>query len=348
MKALVIHEQGVVNVEEVLEPSIADHDVKIKVKACGICGSDIPRVLNNKAHYYPIILGHEFSGVVAEVGSNVHNVKIGEHVVGVPLIPCHQCEDCVEGNYSLCKNYTFIGSRRSGAMAEYVVIPAQNVVKIDDSINFCDAAFIEPITVALHALKQNHHKPNKKVAILGMGTIGALTAQAVKKIGAENITIIVRNEKYNSLIEKIGACSIVDTSKSTWKDDINKITQGRGFDFVYESAGSVQTMHQAFQIAANKAHICFIGTPKENLCFTIQEWEQMNRKEFYLTGSWMSYSGAFPGTEWVDAVNLLRNGDIKIYPEMIHKKIKLSDSINVFFEYTDGKAIMGRNLLIME
>ena len=144
------------------------------------------------------------------------------------------------------------------------------------------------------------------------------------------------------------ACSIVDTSKSTWKDDINKITQGRGFDFVYESAGSVQTMHQAFQIAANKAHICFIGTPKENLCFTIQEWEQMNRKEFYLTGSWMSYSGAFPGTEWVDAVNLLRNGDIKIYPEMIHKKIKLSDSINVFFEYTDGKAIMGRNLLIME
>ena len=74
----------------------------------------------------------------------------------------------------------------------------------------------------------------------------------------------------------------------------------------------------------------------------------MNRKEFYLTGSWMSYSGAFPGTEWVDAVNLLRNGDIKIYPEMIHKKIKLSDSINIFFEYTDGKAIMGRNLLIME
>ena len=347
MKALVIYKDGITKVEEIAEPQVKPGYVKIKVVACGICGSDVPRVLNNKAHYYPIILGHEFSGIVAETGEDVTAVKPGDHVVGVPLIPCGQCKDCANGNYSLCKKYKFIGSRLQGAMAEYVVVPKQNVIKLEETLDLQDAALIEPLTVALHALQQNKHKPGKKVAVLGIGTIGCLMAQSVKHIGAENITAVVRNHNYDSLIRTMGIDSIVNTTEANWMDAVQDITNGRGFDFVYETAGSVQTMQQAFQIAGNKAHICFVGTPKKELLFSVQQWELMNRKEFYLTGSWMSYSAPFPGKEWKDAVEFLEKGYVIIYPETIHRKVRLMDSVGIFDDYKDGGTVAGRNVIVI-
>lgn len=348
MKALVIYKDGITKVEDVPTPEVTADTIRIKVKACGVCGSDIPRVLNNKAHYYPIILGHEFSGIVDGIGKSVDNVKVGDHVVGVPLIPCHDCEDCKNGNYSLCKNYRFIGSRLNGAMAEYVVVPRENVVKLNNSLAFEAAAFIEPLTVVLHGLKQNDHKTGKKVAILGFGTIGCLAAQVVKAYGAENITVIVRHKKYNELIHKIGIKNILNTSEDNWLDLANAFTNGRGYDFIYETAGAIQTMHQAFQLAGNKSHLCFIGTPKKELTFTVKEWELMNRKEFYLTGSWMSYSGVFPGTEWKEAVRLLENGDVIVYPEMIHKRRELVETSSLFDDYKATGSISGRNLIVMD
>ena len=347
MKALVIYKDGIVKVEDMAEPQVRPGYVKIKVAACGICGSDIPRVLDNKAHYYPIVLGHEFSGIVAETGEGVENVKPGDHVAGVPLIPCGQCEDCGNGNYSLCKNYTFIGSRLQGAMAEYVTVPGQNVVKLKDSLDLEDAALIEPLTVALHALKQNSHSAGKKVAVLGMGTIGCLTAQAIKHIGAENITAVVRNHNYDTLIHAMGLDSIVNTSEENWMDTAQKLTGNRGFDFVYETAGSVQTMQQAFRLAGNKARICFVGTPKKELTFTVQQWEMMNRKEFYLTGSWMSYSAPFPGTEWEDAVEYLEKGYVKIYPGIVHRKVRLAEAADIFDDYKNGRSVAGRDVIVM-
>lgn len=347
MKALVIYKDGITKVEEIAEPQVKPGYVKVRVAACGICGSDIPRVLDHKAHYYPIVLGHEFSGIVAEIGEGVPAIKPGDHVVGVPLIPCGHCEDCANGNYSLCKNYTFIGSRLQGAMAEYVVVPKQNIVKLKETLDLQDAALIEPLSVALHALKQNKHVGGKRVAVLGMGTIGCLMAQAIKHIGAENITAIVRNHNYDTLIKTMGLDSIVNTSKANWMDTVQEITCGRGFDFVYETAGSVQTMQQSFQVSGNKAHICFVGTPKKELVFTVQQWEQMNRKEFYLTGSWMSYSRDFPGSEWKDAIEFLEKGYVKIYPGIIHRTVKIKDCSDVFADYKNGSTVAGRNIIVM-
>ena len=127
MKALKVYENAILKVEDVKEPVVGDNEVKIQVKACGVCGSDIPRIFNHSAHYYPITLGHEFSGVITSVGEKVKNLTVGDHVAGIPLIPCMKCSDCTNGNYSLCKNYSFIGSRRDGAMAEFVVVPENNV-----------------------------------------------------------------------------------------------------------------------------------------------------------------------------------------------------------------------------
>ena len=107
-------------------------------------------------------------------------------------------------------------------------------------------------------------------------------------------------------------------------------------------------MKQAFEIAANKAHICYIGTSKQEITFNVSEWEQINRKEFYLTGSWMSYSKPFPGDEWKEAVSLLSKDSIKIYPQMIHSKTILKDSENVFDDFKNNCSVNGRKLIIME
>ena len=110
MKAAVLHGQDDIRIEEVDMPRIGHDEVLVRVKATGVCGSDIPRVLGTGAHFYPIVLGHEFSGEVVEIGDNVTNVQVGDKVAGAPLVPCHKCIDCLRGHYSQCKHYSFIGS----------------------------------------------------------------------------------------------------------------------------------------------------------------------------------------------------------------------------------------------
>lgn len=123
MKAAVLHAKGDLRYEEYPTPVIGDNEVLVKVKVAGICGSDIPRVNLGTAHYFPIVLGHEFSGEIVETGKDVTTLKQGDRVSCAPLLPCMKCEDCQKGNYSLCKNYSFIGSREQGGFAEYVKLP---------------------------------------------------------------------------------------------------------------------------------------------------------------------------------------------------------------------------------
>lgn len=125
-------------------------EVLIKVKYTGICGSDVPRVNGDACHFFPNVLGHEFSGVIEEVGEGVTTLAKGDRIAGVPLVPCMECEDCQKGNYSLCKHYSFIGSRQFGSFAEYVVVPEKNAVKFEDEVSFEQGALFEPATVALH------------------------------------------------------------------------------------------------------------------------------------------------------------------------------------------------------
>ena len=150
MKAAVLHASDDLRYEEYPTPEIQAGEVLVKVKATGICGSDIPRVLGQGAHFYPIVLGHEFAGEVVEVGADVGALKAGDRVTAAPLLPCLQCDDCQQGHYAQCKFYSFIGSRVQGSFAEYVKLPARNAVKFEQTVSFEQGAFFEPATVALH------------------------------------------------------------------------------------------------------------------------------------------------------------------------------------------------------
>lgn len=334
--------------EDIKKPEIEPGKVIVKVKYTGICGSDVPRVNGTACHYYPNVLGHEFSGTVDEVGEGVTSVQKGDRVAGIPLVPCMKCEDCQKGNYSLCKHYSFIGSREFGSFAEYVLMPEKNVVKFDDSIAFDQGAFFEPATVALHGLRRVDYKGGKTVAILGGGTIGMMTMQWAKIFGAKSVTVFDILDERLDLAKRLGADYGVNSGKDGFMDQVNEITDGKGFDYVYETAGNTITMKLAFKLAANKAGVCFIGTPTRELSFSVDEWENMNRKEFTLTGSWMSYSAPFPGDEWSLAAYYFKTGQLKFDESFIFKKIPLSQIADAFEMFKTPGTVKGKILIDSE
>ncbi|HIV11667.1 MAG TPA: galactitol-1-phosphate 5-dehydrogenase [Candidatus Pullilachnospira stercoravium] len=348
MKAAVVTANEEVRYMEVEEPSAGPGMVKIRVAASGICGSDIPRVLHHGVHFYPIVLGHEFSGDVAEVGEGVTKVKVGDRVTGAPLLPCMKCDDCQNGNYSLCRHYSFIGSRQQGSNADYVVIPEQNVIPYDPSISYEQGAMFEPSTVALHGLLQNDYRGGGTVAVLGGGTVGMFTMQWARIFGAAKAVVFDISSRRLELARRLGAEAVIDTTKENFMEEAMALTGGKGFDYVFETAGQVSTMQTAFALAANKARVCFIGTPHENLTFTPAQWENMNRKEFHLTGSWMSYSSPFPGKEWELTAHYYATGQLKFDPDFIYKKMPMSQAQEAFQMFKTPGLVQGKLLLINE
>ncbi len=348
MKAGVVHAKEDLRYEEIEKPKAEPGKVIVKVKYTGICGSDVPRVNGDACHYYPNVLGHEFSGVIDEVGPGVTNVKPGDRVAGMPLVPCMECEDCQRGDYSLCKHYSFIGSREFGSFAEYVAVPEKNVVKIGDSVDFIKGAFFEPATVALHGLERTGYKGGKTVAILGGGTIGIMTMQWAKIFGAKKTVVFDIVDERLDLAKRLGADAGINTKNEDFMDQAMELTGGRGFDYVYETAGNTITMKMAFKLAANKAGLCFIGTPTRELTFTVDEWENMNRKEFTLTGSWMSYSAPFPGHEWELTAHYFGTGELKFDDSFIYKIVPLSNIAEAFTWFKTPGLVKGKVLIDSE
>ena len=348
MKAGVVYAKNDIRYDEIDKPQVKPGTVLIKVKYTGICGSDIPRVNGDACHYFPNVLGHEFSGVVEEAGEGVESLKPGDRVAGVPLVPCMKCEDCQKGNYSLCKHYSFVGSRQFGSFAEYVVVPEKNAVKFSEDVSFEKGAFFEPATVALHGLERTGYKGGHTVAILGGGTIGLLTMQWAKIFGASKVVVFDILDERLDLAKRLGADEGVNTLQKDFMDKAMDMTGGRGFDYVYETAGNTITMKMAFELAANKANVCFIGTPTKELTFSVKEWENLNRKEFNLTGSWMSYSAPFPGHEWDLTAHYFATGELKFDDSLIFKKIPLSKIDTAFEMYKTPGTVKGKILIDSE
>lgn len=348
MKAGVVHAKEDIRYEEIEKPVPKAGQVLIRVRYTGICGSDVPRVNGDACHYFPNVLGHEFSGVVEETGEGVTAVKVGDRVSGVPLVPCMQCEDCQKGDYSLCRNYSFIGSREFGSFAEYVVVPEQNAVPFGEEVTFEQGAFFEPATVALHGLKRVPYEGGKTVAVLGGGTIGMFVMQWAKIFGAAKAAVFDISKERLELGMRLGADAGFDTLENGFMERAMEFTGGKGFDYVFETAGNTITMKMAFGLAANKAHVCFVGTPVKEISFSVKEWENMNRKEFTLTGSWMSYSAPFPGEEWKLVAYYFKTGELKFDDSFIFRKMPLSRIADAFELFKTPGAVKGKILIDSE
>ncbi len=154
MKAWVLHNINDLRYESVDKPQLSDQEVLVAVKAAGICGSDIPRIYQTGAHRQPLILGHEFSGVVEKIGAGVEPFWEGKRVGIFPLIPCGSCLPCSRQQYEMCRSYSYLGSRRDGGFAQYAVVPKENLISLPDGVTYEEAAMLEPMAVAVHAMRR--------------------------------------------------------------------------------------------------------------------------------------------------------------------------------------------------
>lgn len=222
MKAWVLHSINDFRLETVEMPKLERNEVLVAVKAAGICGSDIPRVYRTGAYSYPLILGHECSGIVEKVGEEADKKWQGKRVAIFPLIPCRSCIPCQKKQYEMCRNYSYLGSRRNGGFAEYMAVPQENLLELPETVSYKEAAMMEPMAVAVHAIRRilsipaeqiienrigyahfdidgiteynritEHNteaiKINNCVVIYGLGTIGMLLLQFLMDISIRNV-----------------------------------------------------------------------------------------------------------------------------------------------------------------
>lgn len=326
MKAAVLYANGDIRYEDYPKPEPQKGEVLVKVAFSGLCGSDIPRLIHGGAHFYPIILGHEFSGKIEAVGEGVDKGRIGESISCAPLIPDMDDLQSAQGNYSLSKKYSFIGSREPGGFAQYVCMPSLNAFALPRGISLEEGAFFEPLTVALHALNLLKFPGGAVTAITGMGTIGLLVLQAAKALGAGKTVVFDIDEERLASAREMGADLALNTLKEGFKDKALELTGGEGYEVCIETGGVPFTEKLCMELAARKGTVMFVGTPHVPLTLEPEEFEWINRKELIVTGSWMNYSAPFPGWEWTKAVELFKSGKIKT-EALIDRKVPLSRAV---------------------
>jgi len=251
MKAALWYAKNDVRVEETAEPVVTKGTVKVKVKWCGICGSDLHEYLAGpifipvgKPHplsknQAPVVLGHEFSGEVMEVGQGVTDFKSGDRVIVEPIVACGECAACKEGKYNLCENLGFHGLCGSGGgFAEYTVFPEEFVHKIPDELSYEKAALVEPMAVALHSLRVCNFMAGETAVVLGAGPIGLATIECLKAAGAKLIVVLQRKSVRQEYALRAGANVVLDPNEVDIAAEVKKLTGGVGADVAFETTGS--------------------------------------------------------------------------------------------------------------
>ncbi len=319
MKAVRLYSPGDLRVEDVKIPSVAEDEVLIKVKAVGVCGSDIPRVNTYGAHISPITIGHEFGGEVLELGSAVKNFKIEDHVTVAPLIPCFKCEWCKMGEYSLCEDYDYYGSRREGAMAQYIAVKEKNLIKVINTVSFDSIATVDPCANALHGMIRGEFKNGETICVFGTGPIGLYIIQYAKIMGAKKIIAIdVSTEKLN-VAKECGADILINGLITNSVEAVMESTNGQGTDMVIDLTG-VPAVQNACVLSARKlGRIVYLGISHRKLEYSEKAVDAILRRQLNILGSWNSFSKPFPGREWTESVKLMEKGKLTAKPMLSHK-----------------------------
>ena len=305
MQAAVLHAPGDIRVEQVPVPSPGPGQVLVRVAACGVCGSDVPRMLRNGGYVMPIICGHEFSGHVVELGPDVAGVELGALVSVPPLIPCRVCPHCVRGDFGLCESYDYFGSRSDGAYAEYVTVPVGNLLPMPPGLDPRAAAMLDPAAIALHALWKTGLRTGQRVLVVGAGPIGLFAIQWARLAGASDVVSIDLSAEKAAMAREAGATAAVQTP------DEARALMGAGFDVVLESAGAAVTADLAASLVGPKGHAVFVGIPHAPVELAKDTWNRFMRLEVTLHGAWNSFSAPFPGDEWRTAAAKMATGELR-------------------------------------
>ncbi len=346
MKAAVLHAPGDIRFEDVPLPKINSNEVLIRVRAAGICGSDIPRVMVTGTYHFPTIPGHEFAGEIAEVGGKVKNVIAGSRVTVIPCIPCRRCKYCEGGDFFHCTQYNYLGSRTDGGFAEYVKAPVENLVILPEKVDFEEGACTEPLSVGLHVINRAKGiNPGDSVAVFGAGPIGNFCAQWAKVLGAKRVFLIDIVEEKLKVAKQVGIDYRVNARKQNAVKEILDVTEGEGVDLSIEAAGSEITLQQCLEATRKKGKVAVIGRAEQDIRIPQEIMTDFLRKELNIFGEWGFEFAHFPHHAWRTSLHFLKEKRLKAKPLITHK-LGLKEASRVFKMMHEGKEYFHKVLFI--
>lgn len=316
MKAAVMKGIGQIEIEELPIPIPGEEEVLVRIKSVGVCGSDVHYFVEGRIGDYvvkpPFILGHECAGEVVEIGKKVKNLKPGNRVTMEPGIPCGKCEFCRSGRYNLCPDVVFWATPPvDGTFCEYVTHPANFTYPIAEKVSFEEGALVEPLAVGVYATHRAHAEPGEIALVLGSGPIGLVTIEA---LSARGVTRIIAVDIFDFRLKKakeLGANFTINAKEEDVKAQVEELTQGRGVDVVFETAGSVSTSQLTVEVTKKGGRVVLIGLPSQ----THFDFELLKvvDKELDVLGVFR-YANVYPG-----CVDLLNAGKVDLQSLITHR-----------------------------
>ncbi|MCP3775770.1 galactitol-1-phosphate 5-dehydrogenase [Paenibacillus sp. MZ04-78.2] len=325
MKALVYNGPKRLSLEECEIPELKRGEAIIRVEAVGICGSELEGYLGHSSvRTPPLVMGHEFCGVIERLDPDVSAFRAGDKVIVNPLVSCGACDRCAAGRSNICRNRQIIGIHRPGAFAEFVAVPAANMYRVPDELDSNLASLAEPLAVCIHAVKLGL-RPFEDVVVYGAGPIGLLTLQAALHMGARRVLVVDRQQERLEFASQLGAETAVPEQV---KETFAHLFSARGVDTIIDCVGVQATREQAIELVNPGGSVIIVGLGQDQ---TTLSMNHVVRQEISLIGSY-TYSNA----DFEQAVYLLTNGNIT--NEHWSTTCSLAEAPAAFAALTDGSA----------
>ena len=318
---------GVIEFREIEKPTPKFGEILVKIMEIGVCGSDI-HVWHGEHPFtsYPVTQGHEVSGEIAEIGEGVTGFAVGQKVTIQPQVVCGKCHPCRHGKYNLCEELKVMGFQTTGVASEYFAVDAKKVTLLPDTMTFDEGAMIEPLAVAVHAVRKFGDMQGMKVAVLGAGPIGILVAQAAKGMGAESVLITDISDVRLAKAKECGIDFCVNTKQADFGDALVDAFGPDKADVIYDCAGNNITMGQAIKYARKGSTIIlvavFAGMATVDLAV-------LNDHELDLNTTMM-----YRNEDYIDAIELVRAGKVQLQP-LVSKHFAFRDYAEAY-RYIDA------------
>lgn len=326
MKAMMLTEYKNLILTEMDVPQYGADELLVRVRACGICGSDIHGYDGSTGRRIPpLVMGHEASGVVEQAGANVKGFKVGDRITFDSMISCGRCRFCRLGRMNLCDSRRVLGVscgdyRQHGCFAEYVVVPDRICYHLPDALSFEEAAMIEAVSVAVHAVNRTPMTLGNTAVVVGSGMIGLLVIQAVRLAGAAQVIAVDVDDRKLALARELGADAGLNSKKMDVIAEIKKRTEGRGADVALEAVGATDPIATALACVRKGGTVTLVGNVSPKIELNLQS---VVTREINLLGTCGS-SGEYP-----ECIRLLSEGKINVKP-MISAAAPLSEGPGYF------------------
>ena len=328
---------GEIIFREIPKPEPASDEVVVKIMKIGVCGSDI-HVYHGKHPFtkYPVTQGHEVSGCVVSVGSDVHDLSVGQKVTIEPQVYCGKCYPCRHGKYNLCEELKVMGFQTTGTASEYFAVKASKVTPIPESMTYNEGAMIEPLAVTVHAARRAGDLTGQKVVILGAGPIGILLAQSVKAFGASEVMITDVSDYRLRLASECGADYTINTRETDFNEAMLRAFGPDKADVIYDCAGNDTTINQAIRYARKGSLIILVAVFAD---MAKADLAVLNDHELDLNTSMM-----YRHEDYLDAIRFVSEGKVQLKP-LMSKHFDFADYLAAY-RYIDANRETTMKVLI--